>query len=244
MRLSFSQINTYLQCPMKYYFKYIEGIPQRVNSYLVSGKSAHRAIELALHKKRNDAKELDVDTFIHIYQDLVADEASEVDDMDELEQIEKNVVPLLKMYHRDYLPYIEPAYIEKELWSSVDGIDFMGYIDLIDVSGTVIDHKFKGKKPSQFVVDRDLQFSAYGWLLKQNEFENYNNMRMDVFVTKSRPGIWQIETHRDEGKINFFPRIVKRIGDAIDREAFYPNPTSFLCSERFCDYWEECNGEA
>jgi hypothetical protein len=44
--ISFSAIRTYQQCPLRYFFRYIAGIPEEtISATLVFGSAVHRAIE-------------------------------------------------------------------------------------------------------------------------------------------------------------------------------------------------------
>ncbi|MBL7197071.1 MAG: PD-(D/E)XK nuclease family protein [Candidatus Omnitrophica bacterium] len=49
--LSHSQITLYLQCPLKYKFKYIDGLKEKPRSYLSFGKSVHGALEFLFGSK-------------------------------------------------------------------------------------------------------------------------------------------------------------------------------------------------
>ena len=40
-----SSINTYKQCPRKYYYQYIEKLPTKPSIYLISGKIVHKILE-------------------------------------------------------------------------------------------------------------------------------------------------------------------------------------------------------
>ena len=45
--ISYSAVTTYQACPLRYYFRYVAGLPERtVSSSLVFGSAVHRAVEL------------------------------------------------------------------------------------------------------------------------------------------------------------------------------------------------------
>ena len=67
---SFSQINTYLQCPLKYRYQYIDKIPRGDESpspHLLLGSAVHYALEM-LYKKLNQYQKPSVDDIVRIFE--------------------------------------------------------------------------------------------------------------------------------------------------------------------------------
>src|SRR5690606_14674322 len=59
--LSVSQVRAYLRCPRMYELQYIEGLRSPLTSFLLLGRSFHKAIEMANRAKLEDGEILSVE---------------------------------------------------------------------------------------------------------------------------------------------------------------------------------------
>ena len=67
--LSYSQISTYLTCPLRYRFQYVEVIPPAFTSAaLAFGSSIHEAVA-ALYQTRLEGDDLRPDEMLDVYRD-------------------------------------------------------------------------------------------------------------------------------------------------------------------------------
>ena len=67
---SFSAISTYQSCPLRYKFRYLDGLPEpTVSSSLVFGGAIHRSIELHFNRLMAGASPPDLDMLLAEYQE-------------------------------------------------------------------------------------------------------------------------------------------------------------------------------
>jgi putative RecB family exonuclease len=67
---SWSAITTYQACPLRYYFRYVEGLPEEsVSASLVFGGSIHRAVEMHLRERLVGNPTPTLDALMAAYQD-------------------------------------------------------------------------------------------------------------------------------------------------------------------------------
>ena len=67
--VSWSQINAYRSCPLRYYYRYIEQLPeQTVSSALVFGSAIHGAIEFWFRERFAGNPDPDLDMLLDAYQ--------------------------------------------------------------------------------------------------------------------------------------------------------------------------------
>ena len=67
--LSYSQVNTYLSCPLQYRFKYVDEIPPAFTSVaLAFGSAIHEAVA-AFYQTRLEGDNLKPDQMLDVYRD-------------------------------------------------------------------------------------------------------------------------------------------------------------------------------
>jgi len=162
LRLSFTQIDDYLTCPLLYKFRYILKIKTPKSAAPTFGQVIHETLqhffELVLQKKK-----VDKNTLLEIYENSWKEEGYS-DKMDELSYKKKGEAQLSNYYDRYEEFPTTPLMVEKKFVFLLDHIKISGKIDRIDSSGgnkiNIIDYK-TGKGKSQSEVDKSLQMSIY-----------------------------------------------------------------------------------
>ncbi len=167
--LSYSQVNTYLSCPLQYRFKYIDDIPPAFTSVaLAFGSAIHEAVA-AFYQTRLEGDELTPHQMVDVYRDTWR-RAKQVkyfngDNDNALMDKAKN---MLTVFHESADPSAQVIGVEEFFEIPLGGLPmFQGYIDLIeeshDGSVTLVDLKTASKKLSQSNVDSNLQLTAYAF---------------------------------------------------------------------------------
>jgi len=68
--ISFSALSTYRQCPLRYYFRYIEDLPEaKVSASLVFGGAIHSVAEFHFNEIMAGGPAPDMDTLFDVYQE-------------------------------------------------------------------------------------------------------------------------------------------------------------------------------
>jgi len=68
--ISYSAISTFQACPLRFYFRYVLGLPERtISSGLVFGSALHRAVQYHFERLLIGDSGTDVDTLLDVFQD-------------------------------------------------------------------------------------------------------------------------------------------------------------------------------
>ena len=251
---SVSQLTTYLQCPLAYYFQYELGLAWKVTPSAVAfGKCMHRAIE-TMNVCRKQGQEVSQDDLLRSFSRQWADtiEAGHVGwkKPEEPAELLTKGQCLLEEYYRQFrkcqysdvelgfrLPILDAAtglYVQSR--------DIVGYIDAIDNGSTIVEYKTTGRTPNQHQVDSDLQLTLYSWAYRMLYGIPEDRIIVVNLVKTKEPKIEVVETHREEEDYTKLIGLMQQVIRAVDQRLFYPNPIGgFGCGT--CNYAEECRKE-
>lgn len=240
--LSYSSISTYLMCPRSWRFRYIDKVEAPVSPALVFGSAFHDAIEahvdkrgdLSLEDRWHSAWGSQLETRENIAWDKDADMYAQL-----------GAVMLSAPDTVRLVEAIVPRAIEQKVELLVPGVPIpvIGYIDVIESDGVPADFKTSSRSWSQQKADEELQPLFYLAALNQAGTLHDYRFRYYVFVkNEKRPQVQIWETRREAAGLFWLFGLVKDVWAAIDGGAFPPNPTTWKCSPKWCEYWQECKG--
>jgi len=254
---SYSQINTYILCPLKYYFQYVAEIkPEFVPSALLFGGSFHESLAFYYRTLKNTGAAPAVEDMIDVFrQDWMLRVESEPVQFGKDEDAAGMAVlgtRMLKAFHESVNPG-EPLCIEQEFClrkidpsnGKILPLPIVGSIDLIErtPTGTVvaIDHKTASKRYPDSKVHEDLQLTVYTCALKRSSLVNGDpkvHCRFDVVTKATKPSFTSYSSVRTGDDHRRMFKLVSEILIAIDAGIFYPI-RSWACSS--CQYRNECD---
>ena len=242
--ISASQINTYLRCPMQYYFRYKEGLKIPPTEALTTGKAIHAAIEYNYKQKMETRADLPVKEVQEVFA-AVLDELKDETDWGGMKPSEAkdDGVKAVKAYHEKVAKKTQPVAVEKKIEVPFGETILLGYIDLIDDKNMIRDTKTTKRSPGQRILSDDIQLSSYAWAYKQLYGELPSGVQLDFIVRTKSPKIVQMPGHQDDFTIKRFEKTATRVIEAIKNNSFYPNPHNFMCGPTKCGYWEVCHKE-
>ena len=249
--LSHSSIQTYLQCPRAWSYKYREGVRAPSSPALVLGSALHGAVEDII-RRQHAGTPVPLDA---IWQEqwskAIAQPVEWGADMPE--QTSNEGYRLLA--HPDtattlakLVPLQEDGVlaIEKRVELRVPGVPVpvLGYIDLITTDYVPTDFKTSGKPWTQEKAEGEIQPLIYLAALNQagHHLNTSFRFRHIVWVKGRTPQVQVIETSHTIGAVLWVLQMVQSVWQAIDGGAFPPNPGTWNCSERWCGYWSLCRG--
>lgn len=235
MRASYSRVSTWLQCPRKYRYRYVDEVetdrdtdPQ---SPLLTGTMLHRAVET------------DVETAVREYYDQVpiASDASEE---------EAIRIAYLAPKVSEVLPYGE-----SEVRVSVDvPVPFVGFIDRLGNDGSIWDLKYSNH-PERYTGD---QLQLYGYMMEQSTGKAPTSLhylivpRINIRLSK-RETVPEFRDRLRSMLSEASPKVIdveysrEKAGEVIENarlmlaDTEYPKRESRLCE--WCDYKQFCQGE-
>ncbi len=259
--LSHSSVNTYLMCPKSWQFRYIEKPRVKVAVALPFGTAIHKAIQTyiaakveghdvkplvdlwpdcwhgALHEPRN-ADNIKWDRTYDHYTNLGASMLSAPDVVAAIEGIEPLLVPI---------PGEPLPYVEYRVEFRVPGVPVpvIGYIDMIEVDGVPVDFKTAARKWSKGKEHTEMQTDFYLLGLNYEGYDLNPNLQFRYYIfTKTKSPTCQIlDTVRCWGDLLFTMQTIKEVWEAIQAGAFPPNPTTWKCGPKWCEYYPLCRGK-
>jgi len=243
--LSFTQINMLMRCGLQYYYRYFRGIILPPKAAMTMGRSVGAGIDhayitkLGLHlAPLSEVEDVYNEEFLSLVEETDWEDEKPNDVMDRGRR-------LLRKYYNTTVPRFEPAEVQKEFSHYLEEFDIkiIGYPDLIDARGFIIDHKCRSRKVD--TIKQDLQLSLYAYLYRmvyhsEEEGVSYHNL----ISYKDRE---EIDIETDKRSIEAIMRILRIIDfciRTIKARAFLPaTPDSWWCSEKWCGYWHLCHQE-
>jgi RecB family exonuclease len=265
--LSYSSISAYLDCPRKWKFRYIEKLPTFGNANLFLGSVWHNTVEeyISTSAKGTEAlKKLYKKSWnVQLKKDgekMIWDREEEtvVKEQGEYWITEEVDTPGSHPSMADYLDTIKPKKGKKgekpyvvEMYVSLNvpriSIPIIGFIDTITQDDIPTDFKTSGKSWSKTRAAAEMQPLFYLAALSQAGIRvPSGQFRHTVFVKPgktTKPKVQEFITSHNQAKLFWIYRVIEDVWNAIQREAFPVNPTGWLCSKYYCDYWGSCRGK-
>jgi putative RecB family exonuclease len=248
--ISYSQINTYTTCPLKYRFNYIDGLEEEfTSSALLFGSGIHAGIQAYLQSIL-EADPLRPNQILDVFreewrgsqgpkirysaresQDSLLNKAGELFDLfvDQYDT-EAEVIAFEEAFTMDLNELINDG--------PCDLPPFIGYVDAIIQNGStaLIDYKTSSRKPNGDV--NSMQLVAYSLGATTLGYEpNELTYRYEYLVKTAKPELVTCPVRIDDDDRRRFLKTTASVWKAIQSEIFFPNP-SYLCSS--CGYQRQC----
>jgi putative RecB family exonuclease len=242
--LSYSQINTYMTCPLRYHFQYVEQIPPTFTSAsLAFGSSIHEAAA-AFYQSRLEGDELRPDQLLDVYRDTWrSKESVKFFNGDNENSLMQKASLMLSVFHESCDPSVCVLGVEEFFEVPLGGLPpFHGYIDLIEqsVDGTIaiVDLKTASKKLTDANVHGNLQLTAYSLGAEALGFEpNALNLRLDVLTKTKNPEMVKHHTTRTEDDRRRFIKLLYQIWNGIEQGVWFPRE-DWHCGQ--CAWAKQC----
>lgn len=251
-RFSHSLIDTYLDCPRKAMYRYVEAIPSPKSTALVKGSATDEAWNTALARKiagevmpADELVELTEAAFRRVVHDeggvSSIDWGEDVSDRKAAARAALNSAMTLSRVWADQLyPHIEPTAVQVELTRELpSGRQFIGFLDyegVIEDQEGIGDNKTGGKRMARGDAGKALQPSAYAWL-KDEPISFVFSRAIDTGSNQYSEFVW---TGRSADDNAWYGELVNQVERGFMEEIFPPNPKSNLCGAKWCPYFERC----
>lgn len=249
--ISYSAISTYCQCPLKYSFKYIEGLPEeRVSSSLAFGRAIHAAAEYHFNELMTGAPAPDQESLVSAFWDAwrcVAEEQviqfGKGEDSASLQQLADRVLATFRESDLSQ-PGGHVIGVEEELRANlVRGVpDLLARIDLlVETDDALVIRDFKTSRNRWHdgqAENQAEQLLLYSELAGQLVPGKIVQLEFAVF-TKTKIPLVELHTVRhDPQRIARTKRVIERVWQAIESKLYYPAPSAMNCPT--CPYRKPC----
>jgi putative RecB family exonuclease len=195
--LSYSQINTYLTCSLKYRFHYIDQIePPFVSSALTFGSCIHEAVA-AFYQSCLEGDPLTPGQVHDVYRQAWESHSKERQirffHNDALETLSTKAKSMLEVFHESFDPATQIIGIEEpfevDLGKRIPPL--VGWIDAVEQApdGTVsiVDLKTASKRYSDHTVHSNVQLTCYSLGGQTLGFNGDTRFRLDVILKTQNP---------------------------------------------------------
>lgn len=258
---SFSQLRTYLTCPLRYQFRYLaRRPPERVGAAQLLGAALH-AVLASYYASRQAGHPAPPPTLRAILAEELERQRLEAEAPLQFTADAPDWAAVAEQGQRLLGTFLAAAPAGLAGWSVVGvelflaaplldegghptATELVGILDLLleDARGNllVVDHKSGKTAFTQAGVDRDLQFSAYAALLSQTGYLAPHQdlaCRFDLLRKLKTPKLERWETRRTPGDQRAFQKLATTVRRAIAEGLFWPAP-GWSCAT--CAYPEAC----
>lgn len=240
IRLSYSKMSLYLNCPRSYRKLYIDKAPPKPQPFFSFGTTIHETFE-RVYDPINPIPKPSLEEVLRIYDEVRLTHREGFDSDEIEEQYRQDGIRQITMYYHRYIENCEfkPAYSIEDYFEIPCGkyAVMTGFIDRIDKleDGTyeILDYKTEPSMRSQEAVDNDKQLSIYYWAC-----EDTLGLKISKLSLLMLDHDCKIETTRSRDSI---PKVIEAIDktayEMIHETEFRPIKNKYCKS---CDHLHDC----
>lgn len=229
--LSWSAISTYLTCPLKYKFQYIDGLEERPRAAQSFGRSLHSALEFFFSRIDPPTIKEVLDYYDRHWEPGGYKDAAEEQRFRDLGR--EILVDFSNIHLRDFRSSLA---VEHRFTTEIDGIPIKGYIDRLEANPAgglvIIDYKSNFSPITPEDVRESDQLALYQLALEQAAGRRVHALQL--YHLRSLTPV-QIPAH-SEGRLAQVRATIHSVSEGIQRGRFEPQKNDW-CP---CDFWERC----
>ena len=234
MRISYSAIDTFNRCPLKYKFSYIDRVRVPEKPELFFGGLIHEVVQVALKK---DPIMPDVEELIKYFKNNWREEIFSTPE--EAKQYFDWGQNMIRNFHATHKPgFSNIVSTEKRFQIPLGEHVLSGMIDRIDKLpyGTyeVIDYKTSKTMPAQSDVSRDKQLCIYH-LAIENLWPEAKDIKLTLYYLKFGS---KISTKRRPDEVESIKEEIIKTVENIQKEKDFPPKANSFCN--YCEYAHLC----
>ena len=244
MRLSATRIRTYLQCPRRFRYVYVEQLPTTVTGPLALGKAVHEALRLMYLRSMETGADLDADygiaAFDRLWKQMLAADRPLFKNGEitaaEMYTLARNLIHGYVLANRKKPP---PLVLEFPFEIDWMGHELVGIIDRIDEDGDCLvltDYKSGQRKPSRRSLSGDLQLTIYAFAIERIFGKAPARIVYYHLRTQEPLPTWR---GKDEFQ-TLQTAVLPHVAEAIDA-CLFPPQYGWEC--RMCEFRDRCLAE-
>ncbi len=229
-KLSYTQFDTFKQCPLKYSYRYLLSIPTPPSHASSYGTSVHNTLN-EFYQDLKQGAAVQLEHLLALFEKNWISEGFDNRSHEEKRKVEGRDV-LTKFFEVNSQPaWIIPAYLEKPFNLKIGEARVSGRIDRIDLleDGTyeVIDYK-TGSSKKDTDLKKDLQLSLYDIACRETLGIRVSKLSL-YFIDDNV----KVSTSRTDAHLEDCGREILELVEEMKKSDFQPTP-GFQC--KFCDF--------
>jgi len=260
--ISPSRLNCWMSCPLKFKFRYVDGIRPPPTPSLFLGKQAHAGLELYYRHRMLGITLTAEDVMGRMdasWDDAVAEEEMGFDSIKEELALRKQAQALVRTY-LDQVPPDEPKPLAVEAKMDVPlvdpangedlGIPLLGIVDLIldgPDGATIIDFKTAARSSPPYEITHEVQLSAYAYGFAATAGRDATGLEIRSLIKTKNPKI-AIHQYPARGETHFARlfALIREYIDALNRGIYNYRPGwgCSMCEFRETDCREWCGSDS
>ena len=251
-----SRLSCWLSCPLKWAFRYRDGLRTPTSPALFTGKAVHAALE-CYYRHRQLGVTLATDDVIQrsveSWAQLVDDENMKFDSSESEGAMRQQVTGLVKAYldtvPKDEKPLAVEVAADAPLVDPFTGEDLglpmIGVLDLVldsDAGPIITDFKTAARSSEPMEISHEIQLTSYAWLHQQVTGQEEAGLEVRSLIKTKVP---KVEFHpygaRTDAHFRRLFAVLREYVTALGGDTFNYRP-GFGCG--FCDLREQCRSWA
>ena len=243
-----SRLNCWLSCPLKWRFRYLDGIRTPTTPALFVGKACHAGLE-CYYRHRQLGVTLEADDvarrMVGSWAALVDEEKMDFDSADHEQELRTQAVSLVSAYlayapRNEYPLAVEVAaeapLVDPQTGENL-GIPLVGIIDLVlnyEQGPLIADFKTAARSSEPMEISNEIQLSSYAWLHRQIAGQREGGLEIRSLIKTKTP---KVEFHpyaaRTDAHFRRLFAVIREYLDALDSGRCNYRP-GFGCA--MCDF--------
>jgi putative RecB family exonuclease len=232
MLLSYSKLNTYRQCPLRYRFTYHDRLPRRPRQLFRAARRVHAALMTWLTYARDGAPSLAA--VLQAYDR--AWDAERHPEVRELREYLEGEEILREFHDANRERPCAPVFLEQKFEIYLAEHRLTGAIDRVDAGESgyeVIDYKLDRELRTQRAVDEDLQLGIYHLALR--EAHGIEPVALSLYFLRHNI---KVTTSRPAADVQELKGWIAGMGDRITRDRQWSPCPGQWCAH--CDFRSYC----
>lgn len=242
-----SQVNCYLGCPCKWYYRYLVGLDDPKNSSLALGIAVDEALSHNFRQKAETRQDLPAGAVCDAFSCAWAEQAAEAtfvegEDPDDFHEAGRGLVDL---FMAKRAPHIQPAVIDGapavqvKVSGEIAGVPVRGVIDLFTEDGVTVDLKTSARKPGSIGADYRLQMTTYDLLNNHSR----GLARFEYMIRTKTPKVEPYAIEITPADVAYAEAVYPLALEGMKDGLHIPRRSSNLCSRKYCSFWQRCEAD-
>lgn len=253
-RLSFSQLQTFLRCPLQYKYRYVIKIPTAGSHAMSFGTTMHSTLQKWYEQLRQARERVQQDLFgvpstetvtptleqlLELYRECWVDEWYE--SPEQKEEYFKNGQAILREFFARYAPFATvPRSLEQSFSVHIGGCTFAGRIDRIDEAdgggSIIIDYKTGKPKTRLEKEDKNQLLLYYAAIERDPKFADARPVQSLQYWYLNDLSVQEVPVNHDV--LLTFEEEIGAVVSEMRASDFPAKPSTFVCTT--CDFRSIC----